>query len=222
MPARSAAPCWASSSCIAGATSPTTSPIPGAANGTPKAAASWSTSRRTCSTCSAGSWATIDEVSGYWANLNHPYVEVEDTAVAILRFATAASARSSPAWPEAGHLHQGAHPRLERRSVGVETDRGATFIAGLSAIAEPPLNDLWTIPGEEALLAAFQAEDRARFAAGRRHQPLPRAADPGFPPGDPSRSPAAGHRRRWPKGRGTCPGDLSIESGRPVRLAAEG
>ena len=50
-------------------------------------------------------------------------------------------------------------------SVGVETDRGATFVAGVSAIAEPPLNDLWTIPGEEHLLADFQAEDRARFAA---------------------------------------------------------
>jgi UDP-N-acetyl-2-amino-2-deoxyglucuronate dehydrogenase len=45
----------------------------------------------------------------------------------------------------------------------VETDRGATFIAGMTAIAEPPLNDLWTIPGEEHLLPAFQAEDRARF-----------------------------------------------------------
>jgi UDP-N-acetyl-2-amino-2-deoxyglucuronate dehydrogenase len=49
-------------------------------------------------------------------------------------------------------------------SVGVETDRGATFVAGVSEIAEPPLNDLWTIPGEEGLLARFQAEDRARFA----------------------------------------------------------
>ena len=55
-------------------------------------------------------------------------------------------------------------------SVGVETDRGATFIAGVSAISEPPLNDLWTIPGEEDQLAAFQAEDRARFQDDRcRH-----------------------------------------------------
>jgi predicted dehydrogenase len=37
-------------------------------------------------------------------------------------------------------------------------------VAGVSEIAEPPLNDLWTIPGEEHLLAGFQAEDRARFA----------------------------------------------------------
>jgi predicted dehydrogenase len=50
-------------------------------------------------------------------------------------------------------------------SVGVETDRGATFIAGVSAAAEPAVNDLWTIPGEEHRLAEFQAEDRARFAA---------------------------------------------------------
>ena len=28
----------------------------------------------------------VDEVCGYWANLNHPYIEVEDSAVAILRF----------------------------------------------------------------------------------------------------------------------------------------
>src|SRR6202011_2716782 len=48
-------------------------------------------------------------------------------------------------------------------SVGVETDRGATFVAGMSAIAEPALNDVWTIPGEEHLLAEFQAQDRARF-----------------------------------------------------------
>ncbi len=41
----------------------------------------------------------VAEVSGYWANLNHPSVEVEDTAVAILRFRERRPrARSSPAW----------------------------------------------------------------------------------------------------------------------------
>src|SRR4029077_16332458 len=28
----------------------------------------------------------IDEITGYWANLNHPYIEVEDTALAMIRF----------------------------------------------------------------------------------------------------------------------------------------
>ncbi len=41
----------------------------------------------------------VTEVCGYWANLNHPAVEVEDSAVAILRFAPEDSARSSRACP---------------------------------------------------------------------------------------------------------------------------
>jgi UDP-N-acetyl-2-amino-2-deoxyglucuronate dehydrogenase len=50
-------------------------------------------------------------------------------------------------------------------SVGVQTDGGAMFIAGMSEVLEPPVNDLWTVPGEEHLLAEWQAEDRAVFQA---------------------------------------------------------
>src|SRR5689334_243687 len=32
----------------------------------------------------------VEELSGYWANLNHPYIEVEDTAVAVIRFRSGA------------------------------------------------------------------------------------------------------------------------------------
>ena len=108
----------------------------------------------------------VAEVSGAWANLNHPEVEVDDTAVATLRFRDGAlgsiitSLSQKPGLFTKVHVHG-----TSGASVGVETDRGATFIAGVSAIAEPPLNDLWTIPGEEDLLIRFQAEDRARFAA---------------------------------------------------------
>ncbi len=107
----------------------------------------------------------IAEVSGYWANVNHPTVEVDDTAVAVLRFqngglgAIVTSVAQKPGIATKVHVHG-----TNGASVGVETDRGATFIAGVTAIAEPPLNDLWTIPGEEHLLETFQAEDRARFA----------------------------------------------------------
>jgi predicted dehydrogenase len=106
----------------------------------------------------------IDEVSGCWANLNHPYIEVEDTALAMIRFkngglgSVVASLSQRPGIYTKVHVH-GANGA----SVGVETDRGATFVAGVSEIAEPPLNDLWTVPGEEHLLAGFQAEDRAHF-----------------------------------------------------------
>jgi predicted dehydrogenase len=108
----------------------------------------------------------VSEVSGYWANLNHPGVEVEDSAVAILRFrrgalgAITASVSQKPGIYTKVHIHGSSGA-----SVGVETDRGATFIAGVSTISEPPINDLWTIPGEEDLLSHFQAEDRARFAS---------------------------------------------------------
>jgi UDP-N-acetyl-2-amino-2-deoxyglucuronate dehydrogenase len=106
----------------------------------------------------------IEEVTGTWANLNHPYIEVEDTALAMIRFKSGglgsivATLSTRPGIYAKVHIHGS-----NGASVGVETDRGATFVAGMSEIAEPPLNDLWTIPGEEGLLASFQAEDREHF-----------------------------------------------------------
>lgn len=108
----------------------------------------------------------VAEISGRWANLNHPYIEVEDTAVATLRFQSGGlgsivtSLSQKPGLFTKVHVHGS-----NGASVGVETDRGATFIAGVSTIAEPPLNDVWTIPGEEQLLSQFQEEDRTRFRA---------------------------------------------------------
>jgi predicted dehydrogenase len=108
----------------------------------------------------------ITEISGCWANLNHPYIEVEDTALAMIRFANGGLGSVVTSLSQQPGIYTKVHVHGSNgASVGVETDRGATFIAGVSAVAEPPLNDLWTIPGEEHLLAEFQAEDRARFAA---------------------------------------------------------
>jgi predicted dehydrogenase len=106
------------------------------------------------------------EVSGYWANVNHPTVEVDDTAVASIKFESgglgsiATSVSQKPGIFTKVHIHGS-----NGASVGVETDRGATFIAGVSWLSEPPVTDLWTIPGEEGRLEEFQAEDRAEFAA---------------------------------------------------------
>jgi UDP-N-acetyl-2-amino-2-deoxyglucuronate dehydrogenase len=108
----------------------------------------------------------VEEISGRWGNLNHPYVEVEDTAVATLKFKSGglgsivASLSQKPGLFTKVHVHGS-----NGASIGVETDRGATFIAGMSTILEPPLNDIWTIPGEEHLLAQLQSADRARFGA---------------------------------------------------------
>jgi predicted dehydrogenase len=105
----------------------------------------------------------IDEITGCWSNLNHPYIEVDDTALAIIRFQSGAlgnivtSVSQKPGIYTNVHIH-GANGA----SIGVQTDTGATFVAGMTSIVEPPINDLWTIPGEEHLLAQFQTEDRAR------------------------------------------------------------
>ncbi len=107
-----------------------------------------------------------ESVCGFWGNLNHPSVEVEDTAVAAVRFRSGGLASITTSLAQKPGIHTKVHIHGSNgASVGVETDRGATFIAGVSTIAEPPLCDLWTIPGEEQRLAAFQAEDRAAFAA---------------------------------------------------------
>jgi len=106
----------------------------------------------------------IDEVTGRWANVNHPGIEVDDTAVATLRFkngglgAIITSVAQKPGIYTKVQIHGS-----NGASVGVQTDTGATFVAGMSGIAEPPFNDVWTIPGEEHLLPSFQAEDRVRF-----------------------------------------------------------
>ncbi len=106
----------------------------------------------------------IDEISGEWANLSHPYIEVEDTALATIRFRNGAlgnivvSLCQRPGIYTKIHIH-GANGA----SVGTQTDGGATFIAGMSNVLEPPVNDIWTIPGEEALLAGFQQDDRQQF-----------------------------------------------------------
>ncbi|KLU39571.1 MAG: oxidoreductase [Peptococcaceae bacterium 1109] len=107
----------------------------------------------------------VEEVFGFWANLNHPYIEVEDTAVAVLRFRNGGlgnivvSNSQNPALYGKVHVHGS-----NGASIGVQTDSGAMFIAGMSGITEPPINDLWTIKGEEHLLKKWQEEDSAFFA----------------------------------------------------------
>jgi UDP-N-acetyl-2-amino-2-deoxyglucuronate dehydrogenase len=102
----------------------------------------------------------VEEVFGYWANQNHPYIEVEDTAVAVIRFKSGAlgnivvSNSQNPALNARVSVH-GANGA----SVGVQTDGGAMFVAGMSSVIEPAFNDIWTIRGEEHLLSRWKDED---------------------------------------------------------------
>jgi predicted dehydrogenase len=106
----------------------------------------------------------LEEISGRWANLNHPIskwtTQRRDAQFRNGGLGSIVTSLSQGRACSQRHIHGS-----NGASIGVETDRGATFIAGVSKIAEPPLNDLWTIPGEEHLLAEFQAMDQARFQA---------------------------------------------------------
>lgn len=106
----------------------------------------------------------IDEVYGIWDTLNHPELEVDDTAAAIIRFKNGAignivvSNSQNPALFGNVRVHGS-----NGASAGVQTDGGAMFIAGMSSIVEPPVNDLWTVEGEADLLEQYQQEDRDFF-----------------------------------------------------------
>lgn len=106
----------------------------------------------------------IDEVYGIWSNLNHSDIEVEDTAVAVIKFKNGGlgnivvSNSQNPALYGKVHIHG-----KNGASIGVQTDGGAMFIAGKSTITEPPYNDLWTISEESQMLEVWKKEDSDFF-----------------------------------------------------------
>lgn len=106
----------------------------------------------------------IDEVYGVWRNLNHPYIEVEDTAIAIVKFKSGAIGNIIVSNSQKPGLYGKVHVHGENgASAGVQTDGGAMFIAGRTGVAEPPVNDIWTIPGEENLLKEWVQQDTETF-----------------------------------------------------------
>jgi UDP-N-acetyl-2-amino-2-deoxyglucuronate dehydrogenase len=106
----------------------------------------------------------VDELYGAWANLNHPTIEVDDTALAVLRFRSGAlgnlvlSNSQNPGIAGKVWVHGS-----NGATVGVQTDGGSMFISGMTTAAEPPFNDVWTIPGEEDRLAAWRKQDEEFF-----------------------------------------------------------
>lgn len=106
----------------------------------------------------------VESVYGVWRNLNHPYIEVDDTAVALVQFKNGGLGNLVVSNSQKPGLYGKVHVHGENgASVGVQTDGGSMFVAGMSGITDPPVNDLWTVPGEETRLPEFVAEDTAFF-----------------------------------------------------------
>jgi UDP-N-acetyl-2-amino-2-deoxyglucuronate dehydrogenase len=106
----------------------------------------------------------IDEVYGLWTNLNHPYIAVDDTACAIVKFKSGAIGNILVSNSQKPGIYGKIHIHGENgASVGVQTDGGAMFIAGKTGVAEPPVNDLWTVTGEEMKLNDWKIIDTGIF-----------------------------------------------------------
>ena len=95
-----------------------------------------------------------EEIFGYWANINHPYVEIEDNAVAVIRFAGGGL----------GILKGTVSMNPPRRIHGVTLvgESGATVSLDCWQVPEErrniragratsARNDIWTFPGERGL-----------------------------------------------------------------------
>jgi predicted dehydrogenase len=108
----------------------------------------------------------VDEVFGYWSNINHPYIEVDDTAVAIVRFKSGAlgnivmSNSQKPGIYGKVHIHGS-----NGASVGAQIEGGSMFLPGKTKIAAAPQLDIWTITGEEKLIEDWNRADSGEFHA---------------------------------------------------------
>lgn len=102
----------------------------------------------------------VEEVYGVAKNLNHPYIEVEDTAVAVIKFKSGAIGNIVVSNSQNPALYGKVSVFGDNSAAaGVQTDGGAMFIAGVSGITEPPYNDLWTVPGEMGRLEEWKRQD---------------------------------------------------------------
>jgi UDP-N-acetyl-2-amino-2-deoxyglucuronate dehydrogenase len=107
----------------------------------------------------------VERISSEWGNLNHPYIEVEDTAVASIRFKNGGLASILVSNSEKPGIYAKVHIHGSNgNSVGVQTDGGAMFVAGMSSVLEAPYNDIWTIPDEKNLVDRWKADDEAFFS----------------------------------------------------------
>jgi UDP-N-acetyl-2-amino-2-deoxyglucuronate dehydrogenase len=108
----------------------------------------------------------IEEIYGYWSNFNHPYIEVDDTAVCVIKFKNKGFGQITVSNSQNPGLYSTVMIHGDNgATVSVKTDSGTTFLPGRPAVkSEPPMNDIWTVKGEELFLEQWQEMDRGLFS----------------------------------------------------------
>ena len=97
-------------------------------------------------------------------NHTHPCIEVGATAVAVVKQRNGGVGNIVVSNSQNPALYGKVHIFGDNgAAAGVQTDGGAMFIAGMSSITEPPVNDLWTVEGEAGMLPVWKKEDSDFF-----------------------------------------------------------
>jgi UDP-N-acetyl-2-amino-2-deoxyglucuronate dehydrogenase len=97
-----------------------------------------------------------EEVFGYWANINHPYVEIEDNAVGVIKF------KSGGLGIVKGTVSM--NPPRRIHGVTLVGASGATVSLDCWDFATAQ-NDIWTIPGEAEMIEGWKKQD-TEFGSG--------------------------------------------------------
>jgi predicted dehydrogenase len=96
------------------------------------------------------------ELFGYWENINHPYVEIEDNAVAVLKFKSGAL----------GIIKGSVSMNPPRRIHGVTLVGSAGPTVSLDCWEfATGINEIWTVPEDQDKLAEWRTHDDS-FGSG--------------------------------------------------------
>lgn len=101
----------------------------------------------------------VKSVYGQWRNVNHPYIEVDDTAQAIVTFESGVSATilvSNSVNPaQSAYVHI---VGTNGHTLGIQTHGGVEVDAGIKPSTFHPCNDVFTLESDETMAAYAQSD----------------------------------------------------------------
>lgn len=116
----------------------------------------------------------VRNVFGIWRNINHPYIEVDDTAQALVTFESGAVANIlvsnsvDPAYRNYVRVvtHSG-------KTLSITTHEGVEENAGLAPYEFSPYNDVFTVASEQSVRSWQEQESLAQSSAATNGSPFP-------------------------------------------------